>query len=97
MFLHLYRFLKISYSYEAEFHPRIKEILIMIYKNIDVLRSDKYYSMALYRCLVLIDSHQKCPNVIDLLESYSQIFVDRYVFCLILFILLLLEGKMVTF
>jgi hypothetical protein len=55
------------------------------------------YFIALYRCLILIDELVSNPSKnwdtsVEILESYSKIFEDRYVFGLILVILSLKQG-----
>ena len=76
-----------------------KKYLSEIYTEMNTLNAanDVYYSLALYRCLVAIDyyvSQDNLSELISILEAYSLLFNDKYVFGMLQMVVSLNSGML---
>lgn len=100
LFLHLHRYLTLTIGPENTLNLESKNILDNLYSEIDSASSgvEVYTSLALYRSLLLIDvctssNVEHSLNVLQILEKYSSIFVDSYVFGMLQIVVSLHNGN----
>lgn len=59
--------------------------------------SENIYSLAFYRCLCMIDLYRTTSSdpwaLLEILENYSLIFRDKYIFCMLQIVVSLTSGK----
>lgn len=99
LFLHLHRYLSLELGIEHPINVNVISMLQEIYTDMDSLsNSDEfYYSLALYRCLIMIDKYISAPEknyseILHFLKAISGLFDDKYVFGLLNMVLSLCSG-----
>lgn len=96
----MHRYLSLTSGINCSINNIAQQYLHELYKEIDILQdlSDTYYSLALYRSLYLLDCLSSSPkqyssDLISIMEKYSLLFNDKYVFGMLQLIVSLNYGK----
>jgi hypothetical protein len=100
LYLHLHRYLTRTLKSDNDINDQSKKLLNILYAEMDSLTigAENYHSLALYRCLILIDN---CISglildiyaIIKILEKCSSFFPDSYVFGMLQIVVSLHFGK----
>lgn len=104
LLLHLHRYLSLTLNIEYPLSNVTKNFLNEIYSeisyydlNYEFKLSENTYSLAFYRCLCMIDLYRTTYSdpwaLLEILENYSLIFRDKYIFCMLQIVVSLTSGK----
>lgn len=103
LYLHLHRYLTRVLNSENAISDQSNHFLNNLYDEIDILTNgdEVQHSLAMYRCLSLIDncilSHfADFSPVTKMLDKYSSLFADSYVFGMLKIVVSLHSGRIVS-